>query len=299
MKQLTPKVLWLVFVAVALACTTERKPSLQSAVSVAPRVVPLSSANYTFQAPDTVDAGWTTFKFANTGDDIHYAHIVQLDSGRTVKDLVEGYAQAIRTSAPRPKWIKRFGGPGGAPPGGSAAVTQNLPPGSYVWICPIEDSAGNPHFGKGEAKAFVVRAATKPDGQATSPVATAVIRLMDFTFAVDSQLKAGPHTIRVENTGLEPHDLVMMKLASGETLDDVRSFMNPERARRPGKADRPPAPLKSLENLGGGIAAIASGMHVFFEADLTPGEYVLLCMATAPDGRAHIEHGMIQQIHVQ
>jgi len=33
-----------------------------------------------------------------------------------------------------------------------------------------------------------------------------------------------------------------------------------------------------------------------FEADLTPGEYVMMCMATAPDGRSHIEHGMIRQI---
>lgn len=299
MKQLTRRVLWLAFIAGTLACRTEREPSNQSVVSVAPIVVPLSSANYTFHAPDTVDAGWTTFNFSNNGDDIHYAHIVRLDSGRTVNELLAAYAEAIRTSGPRPKWIKRFGGPGGAAPGGSAAVTQNLEPGSYVWICPIEDNAGVPHFAKGESKAFVVRAATNPAGQAASPVASAVIRLMDFTFAVDSQLKAGRHTIRVENAGLEPHDLVLLKLAPGETLEDVRSFMNPERARRAGAADNPRPPLKSLETGPGGIAVIAPGMHVFFEADLTPGEYVLLCMATAPDGRAHIEHGMIQQIRVQ
>lgn len=147
-------------------------------------------------------------------------------------------------------------------------MTQNLEPGNYVWICPIEDNAGNPHFGKGESKSFVVRAPTNPAGNAASPVASALIRLMDFTFTVDSQLKAGRHTIRVENAGVEPHDLVMLKLAPGETLQDVRSFMNPERARRPGDADRAPAPLKSLENGFGGIAAIAPGMHVFFETDL-------------------------------
>jgi hypothetical protein len=48
----------------------------------------------------------------------------------------------------------------------------------------------------------------------------------------------------------------------------------------------------------GGIAVIAPGMHVFLEADLAPGEYVLACMATAPDGRSHIEHGMIQQVRI-
>ena len=299
MKQLTPKALWLALIVAQAACATEREPSSQNLTSVTPTVVPLSSANYAFHAPDTVDAGWTTFQFSNNGDDIHYAHIVQLDSGRTVKELLEAYAEAIRTSAARPKWIRRFGGPGGAAPGGSSAVTQNLEPGSYVWICPVEDSAGQPHFAKGESKAFVVRAATNPAGQAPPPVASAMIRLMDFTFTVDSQLKAGRHTIRVENGGLEPHDLVMMKLAPGETLDQVRSFLNPERARRPDEAGQPLPPLKSLELLAGGIAVIAPGMHVFFQADLTPGEYVLVCMTTAPDGRAHIEHGMIQQIRIQ
>jgi hypothetical protein len=178
-------------------------------------------------------------------------------------------------------------------------VTQNLEPGSYVWICPVEDTAGHPHFAKGESKAFVVRAATNPAEQAAPPVASTVIRLMDFSFTVDSQLTAGRHTIRVENTGLEPHDLVMMKLAPGETLEQVRSFLNPERARRPGEAGQPLPPLQSLELLAGGIAVIAPGMDVFFQTDLTPGEYVLVCMTTAPDGRAHIEHGMIQQIRIQ
>ena len=39
-------------------------------------------------------------------------------------------------------------------------------------------------------------------------------------------------------------------------------------------------------------------MSVYFEANLTPGEYVLFCMVTAPDGRSHIEHGMIQPLEI-
>jgi len=40
-------------------------------------------------------------------------------------------------------------------------------------------------------------------------------------------------------------------------------------------------------------------MQSFFEATFTPGEYVLVCMTTAPDGRSHIEHGMIRQVSVR
>jgi hypothetical protein len=300
MKQPTLRALFVSFVAVLPACRAERGAPPQNLAGVAPNVVRLSSADYRFQAPDTIAAGWTTLRFANNGNDVHYAHIVRLDSGRTVSELVDAYALAIRTSGPRPAWVTRFGGPGGAAPGDSSRVTQHLEPGSYVWICPVEDSAGTPHFSKGEFKTFVVRAdSTDAAGKVAAPTASAGIRLMDFTFTFEAPLKAGHHIIRVENAGLQPHDLVMLKLAQGKTLDEVRLFLNPERARRPDETSQPQPTLESLGTGVGGIAAIAPGMSVFFESDLTPGEYVLACMATAPDGRSHIEHGMIQQVHVQ
>ncbi|MBA2688541.1 MAG: hypothetical protein H0U64_10605 [Gemmatimonadaceae bacterium] len=300
MKQPTLQALFVAFVAVLPACKTEQEAPRQNLASAAPNVVELSTADYRFQAPNTITAGWTTFRFANNGDDVHYAHIVRLDSGRTVSELVDAYAVAIRTSGPRPAWVRRFGGPGGAAPGDSSNVTQYLEPGRYVWICPVEDSGGTPHFSKGEFTTFVVRAAS-PDaaGQTAAPAASAGIRLMDFTFTLEAPLKAGQHTIRVENAGKQPHDLVMLKLAQGKTLEEVRLFLNPERARRPDEASQPQPSLESLGTGVGGIAAIGPGMKVFFAADLTQGEYVLACMATAPDGRSHIEHGMIQQIRVQ
>jgi hypothetical protein len=103
----------------------------------------------------------------------------------------------------------------------------------------------------------------------------------------------------VENAGVEPHDLVLMKLAPGVTAEDMLTAMNPERARRDAPADGPPPSFESLGTGAGGIAAIAPAMESYFEADFTPGEYVLLCMATAPDGRSHIEHGMVRQVSVR
>ena len=180
-------------------------------------------------------------------------------------------------------------------------MTQFLEPGNYVWICPIEDSAGNPHFGKGEFTTFVVRASrTATAAPATPPTASMSIRLMDYSFAFDAPPAAGQHTIRVHNIGGQGHDLVMLKLGPGKTLEDIRLSLNPERARRPDQRNQPAAPLESLISPGGGgIAAIRPGMEVFFTTTLTPGEYVLVCMATAPDGLSHIEHGMIQQIRIQ
>lgn len=283
-----------------LGCTTRDQAAQTEAKPAAPNVVSLSASEYSFEAPDTIPAGWTTLRLTNKGEEIHYGHIVRLDSGKTVGDLVHAYAEAIRTSGPRPKWVKRFGGPGGTYPGDSSSVTQYLEPGSYVWICPVEDASGNPHFGKGEVKPFVVGAADPVVAdRGAAPKSDMAIRLMDFSFAVDTPLTSGRHTIRVENAGVEPHDLVLLKLAPGKSIDDVRSVLNPERARRADQAKNPPPPFESLGTGAGGIAVIAPGMQSFFDADLTAGEYAMVCMTTAPDGRSHIEHGMIRQLSVR
>ena len=298
MKHLPPAARCIAFAAALSACST-REETPNAVPAAAPNVVSLAASEYAIEAPDTIPAGWTNFRLANRGQEIHYGHIVRLEPGRTVQELVDAYAEAIRTSGPRPKWVMRFGGPGGAFPNDSSSVTQYLEPGSYVWICPIEDNGGNPHFGKGEFKPFVVRAS---DGaladSAARPEASLVVRLMDFSFALDSSVPAGRHTIRVENAGVEPHDLVMMKLNPEKTVAELFAAMNPERARRPGQAAEPPPPLESLVTGAGGIAAIAPGMESFFEANLSPGDYVLLCMATAPDGRSHLEHGMVKQFRI-
>jgi hypothetical protein len=288
----------LIGVAGFVACKSGDETRRADSTTSAPNVVSLTATEYAISAPDSIPAGWTTFRLANHGKQVHYGHIVRLDEGRTPQDLVGAYAEAIRTSAPRPAWVKRFGGPGGTAPGDSSNVTQQLEPGSYVWICPVEDSAGTPHFTRGEVKPFVVRAVAADAAAGTAaPPADASVRLVDFSFTVASPLTAGRHTIRVENGGAEPHDFALMKLVAGRTIEDVRSFLNPERARRSDQA--PPPPLESIGSPVGGVAAISPGMSVYFDANLTPGEYVVFCMVTAPDGRSHIEHGMIQQLTVE
>ena len=285
--------------AIVVACARKEDDRPADTTAASPNVVRLTTTEYTISAPDSVPAGWTTFRLANHGDEIHYGHIVRLDSGRTPQDLVGAYAEAIRTSAPRPAWVKRFGGPGGTAPHDSSAVTQQLEPGSYVWICPVEDSAGTPHFTRGEVKPFVVLpVAANPAVNVAAPVADAAIRLVDFSFTVASPLKAGRHTIHVENGGVEPHDLAMVKLGPGITIDQLAAMLNPERARRTNDAKAPPPAEMTIIPVGG-VAAISPGMSAYFDATLTPGEYALFCMATAPDGRSHIEHGMIQRLEVK
>ena len=300
MKRKTVGAFWIGLVAVASACEQEDKMPPQNLATTTPTVVSVTATEFALQAPDTVPGGWINFRMANHGTEVHYGHIVQLDSGKTVREMVDAYAEAIRTSGPRPKWVKRFGGPGGIAPGDSSSVTQYLEPGSYVWICPVEDSSGHPHFAKGEFKPFVVNAGSPAlANRAAAPKADLVVRLKDYSFEVDPPIRAGHHAIRVENSGVQPHDLVLMKLAPGKTVEDVRTWLNPERPRRADVSAEPAPSLESLGTVEGGIASIAPGIEVFFETDFIAGEYALVCMTTAPDGRSHIEHGMIRGLSIR
>lgn len=297
-------------IASSLACSaasdgTAKETAATTGAAAAPATPPphpvaVAAREYALQAPDTIPAGWVAFRMTNQGSEVHYGHIVQLDSGRTPQDLVEGYLAAIRSSGPRPAWVKRFGGPGGTAPGGTSNATQFLEPGSYVWICPVEDQQGHPHFAKGEVKSFVVVGdGATAAARAAEPKATATIRLADHSFAPVEPIAAGRHLVRVENTGAHGHDINMIRLAPGMTIDHVSRALNPERARRPGERDQPPPPVESLGTLVGGLAAIAGGSQAFFEAELAPGDYALFCMATAPDGKSHIEHGMLRRLTVR
>lgn len=273
--------------AVALACTTDNDTERAEAVPNAPAVVTLTATDYAFEAPDTIPAGWTTFRLMNHGATLHMAQLVKLEEGRTLEEFREAYFEAWRTVGLRPAWGVRSGGPGAAEPDESSNATMYLEPGSYGWYCPMNVEDGVPHvFGKGMARPFVVTASGGETSRQAAPEPTVTITLVDYAFRMGAPLTAGRHLIRVENLGREPHEAGLVKLAPGKTLDDLQAWL---------RGFEGPPPVSIL----GGVSALAANHEAYFEAELTPGDYVLLCFVTAPDGRPHTEHGMIQEIQVE
>ena len=84
--------------------------------------------------------------------------------------------------------------------------------------------------------------------------------------------------IRVDNMGAEPHEVGFLKLAPGKTVQDLEAWLK--------NLDGPP-PATS----GGGVSSLAANATAYFEVDLTPGDYALFCLVTAPDGRPHTATG--------
>jgi plastocyanin len=175
-------------------------------------------------------------------------------------------------------------------PGASAATVVNLEAGDYVVIDVIAGPDGIPHAAKGLVKPFSVTAASGETAQA--PQADMTVELVDYQFKVSDQtVMPGEHTVKVLNTGTEPHELSLIELAPGATVQDFLAALAP---------DAPPGPPPGTPV--GGIGAIATDSEAYFTANLEAGKhYGLVCFIPSPkaQGTPHFMMGMVAELAVE
>jgi len=272
--------------ALAFSSTFAQGPSPATATSAitpaAPAKAPIvhvSGMDFSFDAPDVIPAGLTEFRFMNKGPSLHHMQILKLEGGKTVDDL----RAALANPGPPPAWVKEVGGPNAPAPGVESNATLMLEPGNYALICFV-DIGGPPHFMKGMVKALRVTASS--DASAPTPKVDATATLFDYGFKLSSPIQAGTRTIRVLNGGTQHHEIELVRLPPGVSVNDFMKWL--------GKMEGPPPGMPL-----GGVSGLDVGGSQYFTADFAPGNYALICfLPDAKDGKPHFAHGMIQQITV-
>jgi hypothetical protein len=271
---------------VLAGCKSDRPPADTAAAAppaaAGPATVTVTATDFKLDLPATIPAGLVTLRLVNHGQEIHQAQLIRLEDGKTMAD----FEAAMKQPGPPPAWMTFAGGPTAAVPGGEASATQVLSPGQYVATCHIPSPDGVLHSMKGMVRPFQVTA-----GAATAalPAAGDTVRLVDYAFEQARPLTAGHHTILVENSGPQPHELVLLKLPPGKSVEDFGAWV------APGAMQGPPPAMPV-----GGLAVIASGESAVLEVDLTPGAYGFICFVPdLKDGKMHFMHGMMKQITVE
>lgn len=246
----------------------------------APRTVTIAANEFALRAPDTLTQGATTFNLVNEGKEFHHVWIARLENGRTMRDV----SSVLKNPGPLPPWIREVGGPNAPmPEGGIANATGMLQPGAYVLGCWIPGPDGVPHIMKGMVRPLTVVPAAKP---ARAPVATVTMTLQDYGFTLSRPLTPGRHLIEVRNLAAQSHEIELASLAPGKTAHDLLTWIHKPEGPIPGAAI-------------GGVSPIAKGEVGWFEVDLTPGRYAMICfLPDAKDGQAHFVHGMVREIEV-
>jgi plastocyanin len=262
------------------ACSKPDQTPEAAAPPPEPNVITFSAADYSYTGPDTIPAGVTTIRLLNTGKEPHHLFLVKLEEGKTAQDL----SAAMAPNAPWPTWAKEVGGPNAAEPGTTMAATLPVEAGNYVFFCVIPSPDGTAHVAKGMMRGLTVIPATGP--AAPEPVADITMTLVDYGFEMSTRLTAGRHTIKFENTAAQPHEVVIVKLNPGTTMQDWVAAAEKMTGPLPGR-------------LVDGMAAMIPGNRAYVTYDFAPGEYGLVCFVPdAKDGKPHFLHGMIQQATV-
>ena len=275
----------LALAAVALSgCGTQSQPTNAPALAspTAAVEVTLKGHDFSYEAPEQIAAGPVTLHFQNAGHEPHHAQLARLNDGVTLEQFQAALAKGEMEAFPLVTFV---GGPGAVFPNQSSSVTLDLPPGQYVLICFFRSDDGTPHFAKGMLKPLTVTAAgqTKPP----EPEADVTIRMKDFHFDMPTELKAGQQVWKIVNDGPQPHELQVIKLAPGKTIDDVAAFFQ--------KPEGPP-PFDTL----GGMQGLNPGLSGWLNLDLQAGDYAALCYIPDPTtGQPHFALGMVMPFAVK
>jgi hypothetical protein len=124
-----------------------------------------------------------------------------------------------------------------------------------------------------------------PDGSLANPAELTVVA-REYAFDAPASVPAGYVKLRMVNRGREGHHVQLIRLAPGKTLDDVQRAL---------QAGPPPPPWVIM---AGGPGAADPGGEANATTYMPAGQYVLLCFVPGPDGKPHVEHGMMRPLTV-
>ena len=274
----------MLFLLIGIASAQASSGETQNAATPAggDRPVVFVAHDYGFSGPDRLPAGRTTVRIVNEGQHPQHMQYLKLLRGKSASD----FRAAIAADAGRlPSWVEYAGGPNAHLPGSEAAATVNLIEGDYVLICWIPDKNGVPHVALGMQKALSVRGGKPTKVSTPQPVVS--VKQVDYQFILSKPIRAGMQTIEVTNHGTQPHELVVVKLSAGATVQDAIASFEPG-------ASGPPKGV-----LVGGITGIEKGERVTFTGEFEAGRYGFICFIPDATGRPHFLHGMTSEFTVE
>lgn len=262
--------------ALLLGCTLKAEERREVPI---PDLV-ITATDFSFAAPDTVEAGLRRIRLVSRGKEPHHVQLLRLDDGTTADQVL----QLANRDEPVIAGVTYLGGPDVPPPGAEGEVVADLTPGRYLMLCYMSLRKIR-HLAMGMTRQLVV--VPGAPGKAEPPLTDAHMILDSYSFRVMGELTAGRRVIRVENVAEEPHEVFLARVPPGKRAKDVLQWLH--------KKAGPPPFIPA-----GGTLMLSRGRNAYVTADLVAGEYVLICFVPDNrDGKPHVAHGMVRVITVR
>ncbi len=121
---------------------------------------------------------------------------------------------------------------------------------------------------------------------AAAAAESVTVKATDFAFEAPEKIAAGAVTIVMENHGKELHQVQLVRLEEGKTVEDFAAAMKSH------------GPSPSWVKWVGGPNAAVPGQQSNATSVLEPGQYAYLCLIPSPDGKLHVTKGMVRPFEV-
>jgi hypothetical protein len=256
------------------------------------QILAIEAYDFGYRTMGSIPGGLTRVQLKNTGKEDHHAQFMLLNTGVTPEQLGAAFAKGPERLEDVFKLVTFVGGPGAIAPGGTTEVMLSLKEGQYLLACFVEGADHLPHLAKGMLLPLKVTAAAA--ATAPAPQVNGTINLVDFNFDMPTTLPAGKSMWRVTNTGAQVHEMSIMQLPPGKTVDDVKRFFDAPPTAPPSG----PPPVTFM----GGMQALTRGNEGIMVLDLKAGDYVATCLIpdqSQPNGDSHLHLGMIKGLTVK
>jgi hypothetical protein len=262
------------------ATTAARHSSVATSVA-APQTVDIETKDFSIVLPAHIPTGLLKFTLHNLGKEPHEVRFIRLAGGHTFDDFTAWQ----KSNQPIPEWLSPAGGIGAVSPGLTQDYWVSLEPGAYVVLCSYPSEDGSSHTGKGQFAPLTVDKASG-NGTTTMPEADVTVSLMDHHFQLTAPFESHHPLVHLRNVGSEPHQALIVRVTDeGQQYPELAWFDHG------GKGHRPGMPIA-------GSADVPADGEAWFQANLTPGRYLMLCSQSEEDGR-HYELGMVYAFTVE
>ncbi len=255
--------------------------ALLGAAAPAPPSVHIEAKDFSIAIPAHIPSGLVAFTFDNHGSEPHEIRFIRLVAPHTFEDFVAWQ----KSGQPIPDWLAPAGGIGAIAPGLAQDYWASLEAGAYVALCSYPSEDGTSHTSKGQFAAFTVDKASAVT-TTTMPEADVTVSLMDHHFQLTAPFESRRPLVHLRNVGSEPHQALLVRVP-----DESQQYPELAWFDHGGKGHRPGIPIA-------GSADVPADGEAWFQANLTPGRYLMLCSQAEEDGR-HYELGMIYAFTVE
>lgn len=236
-----------------------------------PQVTVLSDADG-ITVSDEIESGLVTVSYENAGEAPLFPILLRLAEDVTLDDFFGGMAEG-------PDAIPNFGTLEGGVmvfPQDSAIVTYNFEPGEYVLMNLFTE----------EPQVATFSVADSGVSEIVEPEHDVLVGLYDFAFGIPLEIPAGDNVWRVENFGMQWHEMAIIPIDPEMSINEVRMMLMAESEDLPAYTWSPSS----------------EGEVAWLNVELEPGTYAVACflpdISEDSEGHLHLEEGMLQIITV-